>query len=130
MLVYRKVPLLLSCEFNLPDIDWEANALKENPSNQRECMPFLETVLELGLNQCIDFPTREANILVLIFSNNVVPCPSVSDHDMIIYNFHGRADKSITRTKEVYLYHKAEVVDFRTYLQIILKSIKFSLLKF
>jgi len=100
VLAYRNVTLLLSGDFNLPDIDWEANALKDNPLHQRESRSFLETVSELGLKQFVHFPTRGDNILDLILSNkevsvsDVLPCPSVSDHEMIIYNFHVNAEKN------------------------------------
>ena len=57
---------MLLGNFNLPDIDGETNTLKENPSQQRESRSFLGTVSELGLEQCVDFPTRRDNILDLI----------------------------------------------------------------
>ena len=123
VLAYRNVTLLLSGDFNLPDIDWEANALKDNPLHQRESRSFLETVSELGLKQFVKFPTRGENMLDLILSNkefsvsDVRSCPGVSDHEMIIYNFHVKAEKIINRTRKVYLYHKADLIGLRNFLQ-------------
>ena len=96
----RNITLLLSGDFNLPDIDWETNALKENPLHQRESRLFLETVSELGLKHFVDFPTREDNVLDLILTNQefcvnkVLSCPGVSVHDMLMYDFHAKAEKN------------------------------------
>ena len=49
MVASRNTTRLLSGDCNLPDIDWETNALKETPSHQRESRLFLEAVTELGL---------------------------------------------------------------------------------
>jgi len=123
VLAYRNVTLLLSGDFNLPDIDWEANAIKDNPLHQRESRSFLETVSELGLKQFVHFPTRGDNILDLILSNkefsvsDVLPCPGVSDHEMIIYDFHVNAEKIANRTRKVYLYHKSDLISLRNFLQ-------------
>ena len=102
VLANRNVTLLLSGDCNLPDIDWEANALKENPSRQRESKSFLETVSEQSLKQFVGFPTKGDNILDLILSNkefsisDVLPCPGVSDHDMIYTIFIKRQKELIT----------------------------------
>ena len=83
----------------------------------------METVSELGLKQFVDFPTRGDNILDLILTNqefsvnNVLPCPGVSDHDMIMYDFHAKAEKIINRTRKVYLYHKADLNGLKNFLQ-------------
>ena len=53
VLACRTASLLLSDDLNLPDIDLETNALKENPSNHRESRSFLETISELGLNSLL-----------------------------------------------------------------------------
>ena len=123
MVASRNTTLLLSGDFNLPDINWETNALKENPSHQRESRLFLEAVSELGLKQFVDFPTRGDNILDLILTNqefsvnNVISCPGVSDHDMIMYDFHVKAEKLINRRSKVYLYHKADLIGLNNFLQ-------------
>ena len=123
MVASRNTTLLLRGDFNLPDIDWETNALKEIPSYQKESRLFLEAVSGLGLKQFIDFPTRGDSILDLILTNqefivnNVISCPGVSDHDMIMYDFHVKAEKIINRTRKVYLYHKADLVGLKNFLQ-------------
>ena len=89
VLACKNFTLLLSGDFDLPDIDWEKNALKENLSHHRESRSYLVTISELGLRQFVDFPTRGDNIPDLILANkefsvsNVLSCPGVSDHDMI-----------------------------------------------
>ena len=41
----------------------------------------------------------------------------VSDHDMIMYDFHVKAEKIINRTGKVYLYHKADLLGLKNILQ-------------
>ena len=61
--------LLLCGDFNLPDIDWSKNNLKDNPSHSGESRFLLETMAEFGLSQQVSFPTRQSNILDFIMTN-------------------------------------------------------------
>ena len=61
--------LLLCGDFNLPDIDWSKNNLKDNPSHPGESRFLLETMAEFGLSQHVSFPTRQSDISDLIMTN-------------------------------------------------------------
>ena len=123
VLACKNATLLLSGDFNLPDIDWETNTLKENPTHQRESRLLLEMSSELGLKQFVDFPTRGSNILDLILANkefsvsDLLSCPGVSDHDMLMYKFHVKAEKNINRARNVYFYDKADLAGLKRFLQ-------------
>ena len=49
--------------------------------------------------------------------NNVLPCSSVSDHEMIIYDFCAKAEKIINRTRTAYIYHEVDLVGLKNLLQ-------------
>ena len=114
--------LLLSGDFNLPSIDWETYTLKQNPAHQRESLLLLETIAELGLKQFVDFPTRGNNLLDLILTNkesgvgDVTSRPGVSDHEMLMYNFHVRIEKSLNRPRKIYHYHRADVDGLKAFI--------------
>ena len=80
-----------------------------------ELLLLLETIAELGLKQFVDFPTRGNSLLDLILTNKesgvsyVTSYPGVSDHEMLMYNFHVRIEKSLNRPRKIYHYHRADV---------------------
>ena len=73
-------------DFNLPGLNWD------DMSADTDSQPLLEWALDKGYTQHVDFPTRENNILDLIFTSepDMVEESQVcgklgdSDHDMII----------------------------------------------
>ena len=73
-------------DFNYPLIDWVV------PRWPPACGAFMDIVFQLGLSQFVFEPTRQNNILDLVFSNgdcvsNVTVGPSIgrSDHDTVIF---------------------------------------------
>ena len=81
-----KMYILLG-DFNLPDISWSNFVARSNISRE-----FLTLCFKLGAVQCVDFPTREDNILDLVlcstkFLLNSISCEppfSTSDHASIL----------------------------------------------
>ena len=76
--------LLVMGDFNYPLIDWLV------PRWPSACDAFMDTVFQLGLSQFVFYPTRQNNILDLVFSNgdsvsNLTVGPSIgrSDHDTV-----------------------------------------------
>ena len=106
---------MLCGDFNLPDIDWSKNSLRDNPSHTGESRMLLETMAEFGLSQLASFPTRQSNTLDLIMANkefsvgDIKSCPGVSDHDMIMLNFFVKPQRSVSRTRKIYLYPKTNL---------------------
>ena len=105
---------LLCGDFNLPHIDWSKNCLKQNPSYPGESRLLLDTMVDFGLSQLVNFPTRQSNILDLVLSNkefsvgDIKSCPGVSDHDMLMFHFYAKPQKLVSRARKIYLYHKAD----------------------
>ena len=52
-------------DFNLPDIDWNELAVTKSQYNKDMNEIFLDTFLDQGLKQMINFTTREKNTLDL-----------------------------------------------------------------
>jgi hypothetical protein len=77
-------------DFNLPKIDW----INYTSPNEKCHSLFLTLVNSLGMHQFVHEPTRESNILDLVFSNNIyllskisVECPfSTSDHNSVHFS--------------------------------------------
>ena len=59
---------ILLGDFNLPDVDWATNC---GPKHDVYAM-FLTFMLENSYSQIVHFPTRDANILDLILTNDTV----------------------------------------------------------
>ena len=82
-------PSLLLCgDFNLPNVNWAANT-QENTNVQANYMTSLTE--ELFLEQIVNVPTREENILDLCFVNNIdlivnteVQHTDMSDHKLVV----------------------------------------------
>jgi len=53
-------------DFNLPKIDWELTNCLEDKIHK----PFLTFVVESGLIQFVDFPTRDSNVLDVVLADD------------------------------------------------------------
>jgi len=81
--------VVLLGDFNLPEIDWH---YYHGPDNVI-CNTFLRFINSYGLTQYVDQPTRESNILDLIFSCSssfvkdlcIEPPIGTSDHNVILF---------------------------------------------
>lgn len=79
-----KMPHVLCGDFNLPDIDWLGMQARTHMSST-----FLRTVNNFGMDQIVTEPTRESNILDLIFVSqedilhDLEVGPPISDHNVI-----------------------------------------------
>ena len=76
---------------NLPDIDWYSNIISDIIcSYEREVNEtILQAVDNCGLDQVVDFPTRDRNLLDIFLTNRLSliqtcrPLPGISDHEMV-----------------------------------------------
>ena len=55
-------------DFNFPSVNWKIPCALGNNCNENK---FVECIINNRLTQIVDFPTREDNILDLIFCNDV-----------------------------------------------------------
>ena len=86
----------LAGDFNFPDVAWSDghSLVKPNPSYGYEINDlFLDFINDYNLEQLIHKPTRDKNVLYLVFSSHpafispVSIIPGISDHDAVLSNF-------------------------------------------
>lgn len=76
-------PCIIAGDFNLRHIDWPT---KSTIPNCTQCFSLIHFAATHGLSQLVDFPTRNNNVLDLIFCSapdtpySVHKLPSISDH--------------------------------------------------
>ena len=66
---HKDAVVWLTGDFNLQDIDWSRNTITGYQYRKDASKAFLTIQSDVGLHQIIDRPTREDNILDLIFTN-------------------------------------------------------------
>ena len=82
--------IILAGDFNCPDIDWENSTVKKCAADREAQQALLDLSIEHGLTQVHDQPTRDSNLLDLVFTNNPslvktsTSVPGISDHAMIV----------------------------------------------
>ena len=54
---------------NLPDIEWETEQLTTNQYTHSISYSFLDTLATTGLQQIVNFPTRNNNTLDVVLTN-------------------------------------------------------------
>jgi len=108
--------IILGGDLNLPSIDWENNNVKHQPQyglniNQE----LVDMVNDHSLSQCVQEPTRENNILDLLFTTNPDLVRSVkveagmSDHRVVIADLDLKAKLNKKKHRKVYLYKKGNM---------------------
>ena len=84
--------IILCGDFNCPDIGWEHLTLKhgQNIQDKSEQQFLIDISTEFAFTQIHDKPTREDNLLDLVFTTNssliksTTNVTGISDHDMVI----------------------------------------------
>ena len=76
---------------------------------------FLDIINDFSLEQFVTFPTRDKNILNLIFSSQpIIPklsvIPGMSDHEAILFSINSGANICHTKLEhKIFLYHKGNI---------------------
>ena len=82
--------VIIARNFNCPDIDWEPLSIKNYAQDKDVQKAPIDLAIDFNLTQVHDKPTRENNLLVLVFTTNSSLIKSttnalgVSDNDMVI----------------------------------------------
>ena len=83
--------VLLGGDFNLPDIDWEEGSVESNPQYTAAInWKMIDIANDFNLTQIVSEPTRQGNILDLLFTSHqylvdkVYIVPGMSDYDAVI----------------------------------------------
>ena len=103
--------VILSGDFNLPDINWENGSIRSKPQHalMLSMKKMLEIVDDLNLTQVVREPTRQNDILDLLFTthsdlvNGTFVVPGISDHNAVIYDIILKIPTPTNQPKSVYL---------------------------
>ncbi|XP_072051753.1 uncharacterized protein [Amphiura filiformis] len=108
--------LWLGGDFNLGDINWTDQSIRPGPNPRSVCQQLIDIANNFNLEQVVNKPTRNQNILDLFFVNNETlvekSCvfPGISDHDGIpIITMNLSPKRCKQKPKKIYLFHKANL---------------------
>ncbi|KAK3091517.1 hypothetical protein FSP39_020434 [Pinctada imbricata] len=103
--------IILTGDFNCPNINWN-NQTANTPDREIQ-QELVDITSANGLTQIHDKPTRENNLLDLVFVSNPtlvkssLNVPGISDHDIIITDFETKVQHQKTKPRKCYMYNKA-----------------------
>ena len=114
----REPMVLVGGDFNFPDIAWMDGygTIRPNPAYGFEINNlFLSTIGDNNLEQLVHKPTRNKNILNLIFSSypalvsDLSVISGISDHDAVLFSFNVEGIITNNPRHYIYLYQKADL---------------------
>jgi len=108
--------ILLMGDFNFPSITWNNGYGYVTPTYGSSLNNlFLEAINDAGLEQFVHQPTRQNNILDLVFSthpkvSNLEIVPGISDHDAVTFNYDITSKQTTGNNQHrIALYHKGDL---------------------
>ena len=112
---HTKDVIWIGGDSNLPDIDWSTNSIT-SCNYKREINEFvLQAADKCGLDQVVDFPTRETNLLDVFLTNRpsliqeCYPLPGISDHEMVYVDSDVSARYQRPIQRKIWLWSKADI---------------------
>ena len=105
--------VIVGGDFNCPDINGETNTTQDNCQDRNIQNALIDLANEHDLSQIHAVPTREKNILDLVFTSNPTLCkssssiPGISDHAITISDFDIKPDYVTQKKRKVFQYRKA-----------------------
>ena len=107
-------------DFNLPDINWDSVEFKPCGQYPSISKSLINIINDHHLQQMVDEPTRDRNILDLCFTN----CPAqvdkvsirtgISDHDMVVVKAVIKSKIQRPIKRKIFLYSKANFANIAT----------------
>ena len=100
-------------DFNAPGWDWKRNQLKPGHRNPNIYTQLIEVLDDSGLQQFVDIPTREQNVLDLMCTNapgrisSYGTLPGVSDHQIVCCTMNILPLRRLQKPRWILQYHKA-----------------------
>ena len=107
--------IILAGDFNCPDINWEKMSVNKGAADREVQQAFLDLTIEHGLSQVHDQPTRDNNLLDLVFTNNpsIVKTsssvPGISDHAMVVTDIDIIPQNIKQKPRKIYIFSKANL---------------------
>ena len=86
---FSNMPIWIGGDMNLPDIEWKTEQLATNQYTYSISYSFLDILAITGLQQIVDFPTRNNNDLDIVltnrpcFVNQCVVIPGLCDRNIV-----------------------------------------------
>jgi Endonuclease-reverse transcriptase len=128
MLTRRSINYIVLGDFNLPGIDWQGTPVANNSSISE----LVEFLADSGLQQIVNFTTREDSILDLVFMSEqmwitdpiAAPPISTSDHNCVIFSCYLQVDllpgvdnaKTSQDSNIDFCFKKADWLSFNTHI--------------
>ena len=108
-------------DFNLPQIDWDTEQIKQNCSYTTVYESFLEIIHDFGLEQIVKIPTRINNTLdlfllnqpSLVHSTKTLPPLGQGDHDSVHRELRINPGRRKQKQRHIKLYKKTNWARFR-----------------
>jgi hypothetical protein len=105
--------IILAGDFNCPDIDWPNLIVKKGATDRDVQQALVDLSIEHRLTQVHDQPTRNNNILDLVFTNNPSlvktssSVPGISDHAMVVTDIDIIPQKIKQKPRKIFIFSKA-----------------------
>ena len=110
----KNCQIMLAGDFNLPDVDWTKSYFKPGGRYPAISKKLINITQDLNLHQIVTSPTREDNILDLVFTNvplliqNVSIIPGLADHDIVSVEILTSPSRIRQPRRKVFLYKKGK----------------------
>ncbi|MCS5550755.1 MAG: reverse transcriptase domain-containing protein [Gammaproteobacteria bacterium] len=108
---HNKKNIILTGDFNCPNIRWDLSTA--NGPDREIQQELIDIMGSNNLTQIHNSPTREGNLLDLVFVSNPtvvkssINVPGISDHDIIITDLETKVQHQKTTPRKRYIYNKA-----------------------
>ena len=105
--------IILAEDFNCRDINWEKMSVNKCAADREVQQALLDVTIEHGLSQVHDQPTRDNNLLDLVFTNNpsivktFTSIPGISDHAMVVTDIDIIPQHIKQKPHKIYIFSKA-----------------------
>jgi hypothetical protein len=112
---HNKAIFWVGRDLNLPDMNWITQAIAGNSNAVAINHRLLDCTQNCGLEQMVNFPTRQRATLDLFFTNRpslvdkCLPVPGVADHDMVHSITSATARRSKPISRKIHLWKRADM---------------------
>ena len=114
---------IVAGDFNCPDIDWETMFVQKDAQDREIQQAILDLSVEFNLTQVHDKPTREDNLLDLVFTTNpsliksTANTPGISDHDIVVVDSDTKPYYAKQKPRKCFMFSKANWEQLKVHMQ-------------
>ena len=100
---------------NVPDMDWSTNTISGSNHKREINELFLQAADKCSLDQVVDFPTRDTNLLDVLLTNKppliqaCSPLTGVSDHEIVYIESNVSAKYQRPIQRKIWFWAKADI---------------------